>query len=294
MRILISLLLLALTSSYAFASPYDDDVLFGCFFNNQKVPKEAVVLRSGDTITYMYGKQDPTGEGGVIPEITIQKNVNELTQAWHNHRAEGTSLNELNIPNGKYTYNVGYLNKEGKISGDIGIYKNGKWVSSLECSDVWESNLGDPTLMKGIPDVEDVASTTSETKQQSNAKSSQQAQMPQQTPVKIQIQDIPYDYKGNVSAEHKVYRHVYVYSLLDNVTITGLSIDRGSCYTWNIKPTTIAYGKRYDFHLAISNQVAYANAGWNWVEANDRFGRCMWSEIEVKTNSGNFTFNLKN
>ena len=48
---------------------------------------------------------------------------------------------------------MGYLDKEGKVSGSIGIYKDGKWVSSLECSNVWERYLGDPALMKDIPDV---------------------------------------------------------------------------------------------------------------------------------------------
>ncbi|WP_330985151.1 MULTISPECIES: hypothetical protein [Enterobacterales] len=280
------LLLLALTSFYAVASPYDDDVLFGCFFNNQKEPKEVVVLRSGDTITYMYGKQDPSGEGGVIPEITIKKSANQLTKNWESNRSEGFTLYELNIPNGKYAYNVGYLNKEGKVSGDVGIYKYGKWVSSLNCSDVWESHLGDPTLMKDIPNGGETDSTPTGSVQQSDTQS------PPQIPVKVQVKDIPYDYRGKSSAEHKIYRHVYIYSLVDNITITGMSIDRGSCYIWNIKPTTLTYGKRYDFYLAISNQVAYANAGWNWVEANDRFGRCMWSEVEVKTNNGNFTFSL--
>ncbi|ELN2577996.1 hypothetical protein RY966_003748 [Enterobacter kobei] len=297
MKILISILLLALTSSYAFASPYDDDVLFGCFFNNKKEPKEVVVLRNGDTITYMYGKQDPSGESGVIPEITIKKSARELTKNWESNRSEGFTLHELNIPNGKYAYNVGYLNKEGKVSGSVGIYKDGKWVSSLDCSDVWENHLDNDDMMKGIPDAENGNVGASDTAQQSDTQSSQQSpqlQSTQQVPIKVELKDIPYDYRGKSSAEHKIYRHVYVYSIVDNVTVTGLSVDRGSCYTWNIKPTTLTYGKRYDFYLSISNQVAYGGAaGWNWVEANDRFGQCMWSEIEVKTNVGNYTFNLK-
>lgn len=100
------------------------------------------------------------------------------------------------------------------------------------------------------------------------------------------------NYKGNSSAEHKIYRHVYVYALMDNVTITGLSIDRGSCYAWNIKPTTLKYGKREVFYLLYSAQVAYANAGWNWIELNNTYAKCMWSEVEVKTDMGNYTFNL--
>lgn len=294
MKILISFLLLALTSSFAVASPYDDDVLFGCFFNNQKEPKEVVVLRSGDSITYMYGKQDPSGEGGVIPEITIKKSASQLTKNWESNHSEGFTLYELNIPNGKYAYNVGYLNKEGKVSGDVGIYKDGKWVSSLDCSDVWESHLGDPALMKGIPNANNDATASSESSQQGNAQPSQPTQSPQQVPVKIQIQDIPRDYKGNSSAEHKIYRHIYMYSLIDNLTVTGLSIDRGSCYTWNIKPTVLKYGKREDFYLLYSAQVAYANAGWNWIELNNTYGKCMWSEVEVKTNMGDYTFNLNN
>lgn len=154
MRIIISILLLALTSSYSYASPYDDDVLFGCFFNNQKEPKEVVVLRHGDTITYMYGKQDPNGEGGVIPEITIKKTASQLTKEWHNHSAISTELRTLNIPNGKYVYSVNYMSQEGKESGDVTISKNGKYLTTLKCSDVWEMNLSNADLMKGIPDTE--------------------------------------------------------------------------------------------------------------------------------------------
>ncbi|EFB4472165.1 hypothetical protein C0P33_004977 [Escherichia coli] len=290
-----SLLLLALTSSCAFASPYDDDVLFGCFFNNQKEPKEVVVLRSGDTITYMYGKQDPNGEGGVIPEITVKKSASQLTKNWESNRSEGFTLYELNIPNGNYAYNVGYLDKEGKVSGSIGIYKDGKWVSSLECSNVWESHLGDPALMKDIPDVNNDATVSSDSAQQSEVQPSQQTQQsqsPQQVPVKIQIEDVPRDYKWETTAEHKVTRHIYVYSLENSITIVGLSIDRGSCYSWNAKPVALTYGKRYDFNLPISYQVAYSSMGWSWIEKEQRFSKCLWSEVEVKTNMGNYTFNL--
>jgi ABC-type Fe3+-hydroxamate transport system substrate-binding protein len=154
MRLLISLLLLALSSSYTFASPYDDDVLFGCFFNHQKVPKEVVVLRNGNDITYMYGKQNPDGEGGVIPEITIKKTASQLTKEWRNHSAISTELRTLNIPNGQYVYSVNYMSQEGKESGDVAVSKSGKYLTTLKCSDVWEMNLSNDALMKGIPDVE--------------------------------------------------------------------------------------------------------------------------------------------
>jgi len=154
MQLMISLLLLAMSSSYAIASPYNNDVLFGCFFNNQKEPKEAVVLRHGDTVTYMYGKQDPDGEGGVIPEITIKKTANQLTKEWHNHRAISTELRTLNIPNGQYVYSVNYMSQEGKGSGDVTVSKSGKYLTTLKCSDVWEMNLSNDALMDGIPDAE--------------------------------------------------------------------------------------------------------------------------------------------
>jgi hypothetical protein len=287
MRLLISLLLLAMTSSYSFASPYDDDVLFGCFFNNQKEPKEVVVLRSGNDITYMYGKQDPSGEDGVIPEITIKKNISQLTQAQHNNSAEGGSLYELNIPNGKYAYNIGYMSKDGKPSGDIGIYKNGQYISTLSCTDVWENNLNNQEMMKGIPNDDGTENTPSNSIQQSTTQSSQQTQS---VPIKIQIQDVPYDIKTNLSADHRVTRHIYVYSLIDSIAITGLSVDRGSCYKRNFNPNTIAYGKRLDFPFVISSAVAYANTGWNWTSINSQYSKCMWSEIVVNTSNGDFTF----
>ncbi|MCS2153247.1 hypothetical protein MUU49_11795 [Scandinavium goeteborgense] len=154
MRLLISFLLLALTSSYASASPYDDDVLFGCFFNNQKEPKEVVVLRSGNDITYMYGKQDPSGEGGVIPEITIKKTASQLTKEWHNHSASRTELRTLNITNGRYVYSVNYMSQEGEESGDVTVSKGEQYLTTLKCTDVWEMNLSNADLMKGISDAE--------------------------------------------------------------------------------------------------------------------------------------------
>ena len=57
------------------ASPYGDlDVLFGCIIKG-KTTKEVAVLRNNNKVTYLFGKSDITGGGGVIPEITLVKNV---------------------------------------------------------------------------------------------------------------------------------------------------------------------------------------------------------------------------
>lgn len=59
------------------ASPYgDSDVLFGCIIKG-KTTKEVAVLRNNNEVTYLFGKSDING-GGVIPEITLVKNVIQL------------------------------------------------------------------------------------------------------------------------------------------------------------------------------------------------------------------------
>ena len=95
------------------ASPYgDSDILFGCVIKG-KTTKEVAVLRNNNEVTYLFGKSDINGSGGVIPEITLVKNVSQLSQAWNYSRAEGVSIHTLNIPENEYTYSVSYI-PEGK------------------------------------------------------------------------------------------------------------------------------------------------------------------------------------
>ncbi|QLS53418.1 hypothetical protein HV314_04310 [Citrobacter sp. RHBSTW-00887] len=270
------------------ASPYgDSDVLFGCFIKG-KTTKEVAVLRNNNEITYLFGKSDINGGGGVIPEITLVKNVSQLSQSWNYSRAEGVSIHTLNIPENEYTYSISYIDDGKNTDGEITILKQGKEISTIKCDDIWEQHLGDSNMMHGIPD-EHSDNINEYVSNKSNSKSEK---IPSQSPVKIKIEDTTYNFKGNVSAEHTIRRHVYVYGLKDSVTITGLSIDRGSCYRWNTRPVTLGYGKGTDFSLVISQKVAYANSGWNWIEMNNQYSKCMWSEVEVKTDMGNYTFNL--
>lgn len=175
------------------------------------------------------------------------------------------------------------MSQKGKDSGDIKVLKNGEAVTTLKCSDVWEINLSNDDLMKGIPDTDGNESTPSNSAQKSNT------QLSQQVPIKMQIQDVPYDMKTNLSCDHKMTRHIY--GLVDSIIITGLSVDRGSSYKGNFKPNTIAYGKRLDFPFVISSSTAYANNGWNWYTTNTKYSKCMWSEIVVNTNKGDLIFN---
>ncbi|HHJ4163745.1 TPA: hypothetical protein ACQJJV_003303, partial [Raoultella ornithinolytica] len=95
------------------ASPYgDSDVLFGCVIKG-KTTKEVAVLRNNNEVAYLFGKSDINGDGGVIPEITLVKNVSQLSQAWNYSRAEGVSIHTLNIPENEYTYSVSYID-DGK------------------------------------------------------------------------------------------------------------------------------------------------------------------------------------
>ncbi|HFV5779998.1 TPA: hypothetical protein ACH9UB_004925, partial [Escherichia coli] len=219
---------------------------------------------------------------------TLVKNVSQLSQAWNYSRAEGVSIHTLNISENDYTYSVSYIDDGKNTDGEITVLKQGKEISTIKCDDVWEQHLGDSNMMHGIPDEH----SDSINEHESNKSNSESEKISSQSPVKIKIEDTTYNFKGNVSAEHTIRRHVYVYGLKDSVTITGLSIDRGSCYRWNTRPVTLGYGKGTDFSLVISQKVAYANSGWNWVEMNNRYSKCMWSEIEIKTDSGTYNFNL--
>jgi len=88
----------------------------------------------------------------VIPEITLVKNVSQLSQAWNYSRAEGVSIHTLNIPENEYTYSVSYIDDGKNTDGEITVLKQGKEISTIKCDDVWEQHLGDSNMMHGIPD----------------------------------------------------------------------------------------------------------------------------------------------
>ena len=52
------------------------------------------MLRNNNEVAYLFGKSDINGDGGVIPEITLVKNVSQLSQAWNYSRAEGDTYIE--------------------------------------------------------------------------------------------------------------------------------------------------------------------------------------------------------
>jgi hypothetical protein len=84
------------------------------------------VLRNNNEVTYLFGKSDINGGGGVIPEITLVKNVSQLSQAWNYSRAEGVSIHTLNIPENEYTYSVSYIDDGKNTDGEITVLKQGK------------------------------------------------------------------------------------------------------------------------------------------------------------------------
>ncbi|PHI32249.1 hypothetical protein [Budvicia aquatica] len=145
---------LSLATLSASASPYGDaDVLFGCFIQKGKTQKEVVVLKNDENIIYMYGKQDPNGESGLMPEITIKTTVSQIAKEWLYSQVDAVSIHNLNIPNGPYTYQVSYTEHGNEKYGYLTVLKNGNAVSLFECQAVWEQNLNNDDLMKDIPDV---------------------------------------------------------------------------------------------------------------------------------------------
>ena len=88
----------------------------------------------------------------VIPEITLVKNVSQLSQTWNYSRTEGVSVHTLNIPENEYTYSVSYIDDGKEIDGGITVLKQGKEISTIRCDDIWEQHLDDNNMMHGIPD----------------------------------------------------------------------------------------------------------------------------------------------
>lgn len=265
--------------------------------------RDVKVAWNGENLTYVYGKS------GKQSELELPNNPNDFYTMTYGHPSfpsgEGVYYR---FTNGKYDY-VTYFSESGQGTvSNLGIFKDKKLVKQIKCKDYFHTQLNNiyqpvsdkintdgDTSSDWVVNEDDSASSTPNTQNdQSTNESSQQSQLPSSdNPVKIQIQDITSDHKYGISATHNVSRHIYIYSLVDSVTITGVSVDHGSCYNWNTKQYTIAYGKRLDFSLPIDNQVAYANNGWAWYPApGKKYNQCMWSEIVVKTNKGEWTFPL--
>ncbi|MDK9362916.1 hypothetical protein [Lelliottia wanjuensis] len=249
---------------------------------------EVNVQWNGSSLSYSYGKP------GAKPELALSGD-----KAHFGHESFASSeAAYYRFSSGKYDY-VTYFSEtnQGTIS-NLGIFKDKKLIKQVKCKDYFHSQLSSlyqpvsPTIPVDDGTVdwsvnEDESASTGSFSQAEN-------QYQQQIPIKIEVKDLTTDRKYGISATHDISRHIYIYSLVDSVTIKEVIIDRGSCYNWKNKSYTIAYGKRLDFHLSVDNQTAYANNGWTWYQTpGKRYNQCMWSEIEVKTDKGDWTFNLK-
>lgn len=300
-KILIAITVLTV-SAYASASD-----LFTCKLPGGKVAKISV---DGNKPTYIFGKADAP------PDVQL-----DGSKEWHmanNHYAGANYQVTFRVANGNYNYVLYSQNYGNGLDEGLVSYKGSKILYNKKCTEatnVDETMPFDATAATyGMQDEADTLSdfigkldkngtdfaadnaVAPADNDHSQTEQTQSTQPPAngQLPVKVQLQDIPYDFKNNESAQHTVTRHIYVYSLVDSVTIKGLTIDRGSCYKWDIKPYTIAYGKRTDFYLTISDQRASNYEGtWAWIGGATQYGKCMWGSVEVKTNMGDYTFNFQ-
>lgn len=289
------------TSAYANAGD-----LFTCKLPGNKV---ASVSINGAQIYYSYGKI------GAQPDVQLDR-----TQAWfmgNQHYAGANYQLTFRVQKGNYNYVLYSQNYGDKLDEGLVVYNGPKILFNKKCTEsakvddsVWSAQPADFGMQDEADTLSDFIGKLDKNGTDSSAdnaavptdndgsqtEQTQAAQPPAngQLPVKVQLQDIPYDFKNNESAQHTVTRHIYVYSLVDSVTIKGLTIDRGSCYKWDIKPYTIAYGKRTDFYLTISDQHASNYEGtWAWIGGATQYGKCMWGSVEVKTNMGDYTFNFQ-
>ena len=76
------------------------------------------------------------------------------------------------------------------------------------------------------------------------------------------------------------YRDVYIKSLVDNVTINDVILNRGNCNMNRLHKGTMPFN------------LVYGQRAWDraWDNSSGRY--CSVSEVEVKTNKGSFTFNF--
>lgn len=280
--------------------------LFTCKLPGNKV---ASVSIDGSQVYYSYGKE------GAQPDVQLDRTHNWFMG--NNHYAGANYQLTFRVQKGNYSYVLYSQNYGDKLDEGLVAYNGTKVLFNKKCTEtakvddsVWNAQPADFGMQTEIDQTSDFISkldtggatsfhdTTTDNSDNNqptddNNQSNQISADTSKVPVKVQIQDVPYDWKSEDFAKHTVTRHIYVYSLVDSITITGLSVDRGSCYDWNnIKPYTAAYGKRADFYLPMSESNAAANAGWNWYGGPTKYGKCMWSEIVVNTNQGNYTFNF--
>ena len=280
---------------FTFTGTASASTIFSCDLSN----KHNVSIDSSNQLglAYDYGKV-----GATKSDLTLDNK----SASFGDYMGPNWEYKYFRFARGDYSYVV--YDRDGRTQG-LAVYQGNKLLMNKKCTGNIEYEETDyaaaSNQIKHDPDdnvldfmPEDTSppsdnSTSSQDQQQeSQTQQTQQTQQLEQPPVKVQIQDIPHDFRGEISATHSVERHIYVYSLVDSIAINGVSIDRGSCYEWNIKPYVTTYGKRADFHVPITSAVAYANTGWNWITSNGKYSQCLWSEILVKTNKGDFKFDF--
>lgn len=275
----------------AFTTAKASTTVMQCSLTNGR---EVNIQWDGSALSYSYGKP------GVKPELTLSGD-----KAHFGHESYASSEGAYyRFTSGNYDY-VTYFSEtnQGTIS-NLGIFKDEKLIKEIKCKDYFHSQLSslyqpvsaaipvdDGTVDWSVNEGEN-SSTNIPPSDNAAAEQPQEQQTASSSPVQIKVYDHTSNQSYSTSQTHTVTRHVKIFSLVGSVTITGINIDRGSCYSWKGKPITITYGKSSDTSLVMDAQVNYANVG-SWVQyPGKRYNNCMWSEVEVTTDKGNWTFNL--
>lgn len=272
------------------------ETLFEC-----KLPdnKSATIAMQGAQLYYTFGKQNSE------PDMQLNRDND-----WYFYGQHGSGSNyqlSFRVVKGDYNYVIYSQDTGNGVNEGLVAYKGNKVLYNKHCTEpakydasLFQTDAADIGMNDESDQVSDYITSIAsgnppEANNDSQPQLSSQDQQPAngQPPIKVQLQDTASDYKGENKADHTVTRHIYVYSLVDSVTIQAISIDKGSCYKGDVKPFDIKYGKRYDFQVPYSYSVAYANAGWNWMTLNPKYNECMWESVEIKTNMGNYIFNLQ-
>lgn len=117
------------------SNAYADTVLFACTANKGKVIN---VLTSGNNYQYSYGIAGK-------PELVIKAVKNKVIYTpW---RGAGSFMSDsITFKNGQYSYEVfaGVDRNTHEQSAGVHVYRNGKYVNSVNCTNKTEiiNNLG--------------------------------------------------------------------------------------------------------------------------------------------------------
>ncbi|WP_065357251.1 hypothetical protein [Kluyvera georgiana] len=243
--------------------------LFTCKLPGNKVSSVSI---DGAQIYYSYGKE------GAQPDVQLDR-----TQSWfmgNNHYAGANYQLTFRVQKGNYNYVLYSQNYGDKLDEGLVAYKGTKILFNKKCT---ESAKVDDSVWSAQPDDFGMQEETDQTSdligKLDNGTASAGDNAPStNTQVDKQQQNNPDPsqpvIKANITSGDFGTNHINIFSVTDQVTITGLVVNRGNCESMVLGRTntpTLKYGESAGFTVN---------------------GQCNIMEFTVNTSMGNYTFNI--